>query len=271
MSLEDRYVTPTPEGVSLDVVLAGIGSRFMAFVIDSILLAIVLVVVNVALFAGFSSNTRSDKILTAGLSLLTFLLIFAGYFIVCEMLWSGRSIGKRAAGIRVVSATGVAEGFWSILLRNIARLIDFLPIFYIVGSISILASANNQRIGDMLANTIVIRERHAANRVQAASATAAERSWTTPVYGSATTWTGPALPDALATWDVSMVSDAEIALIRQFLSRRWEYNRESRERLAAQLKQRIESRVAGANVDMAPEEFLFSVSKVKAAHKWAQN
>jgi uncharacterized RDD family membrane protein YckC len=265
MSLEDRYVTPTPEGVSMDVVLAGIGSRFMAFVIDSILLAIVLVVVNVALFNGFSANTRSDQILTAGLSLLIFVLIFAGYFIICEMLWSGRSIGKRAAGIRVISATGAAEGFWSILLRNIARLIDFLPAFYIVGSISILASANNQRIGDMLANTIVIRERHAADRAQAVSMSAAQQSWTTPVYGSVTTPTVPALPDALATWDVSMVSDAEVALIRQFLSRRWDYNGEARERLAAQLKARVESRVAGADRDMAPEEFLFTVSKVKAA------
>jgi uncharacterized RDD family membrane protein YckC len=267
MSLEDRYVTPTPEGVSMDVVLAGIGSRFMAYLIDSILLAIVLVLVNLALFAGFSSNTRSDQLLTAGLSFLTFVLIFAGYFIVCEMLWSGRSIGKRAAGIRVISATGAAEGFWSILLRNIARLIDFLPLFYIVGSISILASANNQRIGDMLANTIVIRERHAADRVQGVATSSAPQSWTTPVYGSATSWSGPALPEALATWDVSMISDAEIALIRQFLSRRWEYNSESRERLAAQLKERIESRVAGANGDMTPEEFLFSVSKVKAARK----
>jgi uncharacterized RDD family membrane protein YckC len=267
MSLEDRYVTPTPEGVSMDVVLAGIGSRFMAYVIDSILLVIVLVVVNIALFDGFRSNSRSDTILFDGLSLLSFVVIFIGYFIVCEMLWSGRSIGKRAAGIRVISATGAAEGFWSVLLRNIARLVDFLPVFFIVGSIAILASANNQRVGDMLANTIVIRERHAADRVQSVSTSSAQQSWTTPVYGTAPSWNGPALPDALATWDVSMVSDAEIALIRQFLSRRWEYNAQSRERLAAQLKQRIESRVAGANVDMAPEEFLFSVSKVKAARQ----
>lgn len=267
MTLEDRYVTPTPEGVSLDVVLAGIGSRFMAFVIDSILLAIVLVVVNIALFDGFASKSRSDKIIADGLSLLSFVLIFVVYFMICEILWSGRSVGKRVAGIRVISTTGAAEGFWSILLRNIARLIDFLPVFYIVGSISILASANNQRIGDMLANTIVIRERHAADRIQAVSTSAAQQAWTTPVYGSATSWTGPALPDDLATWDVSMVSDAEIALIRQFLTRRWEYNRESRERLAVQLKERIESRVAGANGQMAPEEFLFSVSRIKLARQ----
>ena len=106
------------------------------------------------------------------------------------MLWSGRSIGKRAAGIRVISATGAAEGFWSILLRNIARLVDFLPVLFIVGSIAILASANNQRVGDMLANTIVIRERHAADRVQSVSTSAAQQSWTTPVYGTAPSWTG---------------------------------------------------------------------------------
>ena len=220
-----------------------------------------------ALYAVFPSTNRSDAIIAEGLSSLSFVLVFVGYFIICEMLWSGRSVGKRAAGIRVVSTTGAAEGFWSILLRNVARLIDFLPIFYIVGSISILATENNQRIGDMLANTIVIRERLAADRGQTGSKSDVHQSWTTPVYGSATSWAGPALPDALVTWDVSMVSDAEIALIRQFLSRRWEYNKESRERLAVQLKERIESRVGGGNVDMTPEEFLFSVSKVKAARK----
>ena len=123
------------------------------------------------------------------------------------------------------------------------------------------------RVGDMLANTIVIRERHVADRIQAVSTAAAQQAWMTPVYGSTTSWTGPALPDDLATWDVSMVSDAEIALIRQFLTRRWEYNREARERLAVQLMERIESRVAGANAEMAPEEFLFSVSKIKAARQ----
>jgi uncharacterized RDD family membrane protein YckC len=267
MTLEDRYVTPTPEGVSLDVVLAGVGSRFMACILDLFMLSIVFLVVNFALSDGIGTSSRSDTILEEGLAFLAFVLLFVGYFIICEMLWSGRSIGKRAAGIRVISATGAAAGFWSILLRNIARLIDFLPAFYIAGSISIMASANNQRIGDMLAGTIVIRERHAADRVTAVSMASAQQSWTTPVYGSATSWNGPALSDELSTWDVSTVSDAEIALIRQFLTRRFEYNRESRERLAAQLKERIEPRVARANVDMAPEEFLFSVSKVKAARQ----
>lgn len=267
MSLEDRYVTPTPEGVSLDVVLAGFGSRFLAYVLDSILMVIVLGVLNLALFAGFGSRSRSGQILEAGLALLAFVLVFIGYFIVAEMLWSGRTVGKRAAGIRVVSANGGAAGFWSILLRNIARLVDVLPTLYIVGSICILASANNQRVGDMLANTIVIRERHVADRIQAVSAIAGQQTWTTPVYGSAPTWNGPALPESLATWDVTMVSDAEIALIRQFLTRRFEYNRESRERLATQLKERIKSRVAGADENMSDEEFLFSVSKVKAARQ----
>ena len=267
MSLEDRYVTPTPEGVSMDVVLAGFGSRFMAYVLDFILLMIVFAVVDAALNVGIGSTNRSDAIVADGLSILSFVLIFIGYFIVCEMLWSGRSVGKRAAGIRVVSTTGSAEGFSSVLVRNLARLIDFLPLFYIVGSISILASANNQRIGDMLANTIVIRERHAADRGRVASDFTVQDSWATPDYGSATWWAAPALPDSLASWDVSMVSDAEVALIRQFLARRWEYNTESRERLALQLKKRIESRVAGGNDEMAPEEFLFSVSKVKAARK----
>jgi uncharacterized RDD family membrane protein YckC len=267
MSLEDRYVTPTPEGVSLDVVLAGLGSRFSAFLIDCIGQLIVFVIWITALNAVLSPGAGGSLTIFTAMILLGSLLTFFGYFIVIESLWSGRTVGKRIMGIRVVKASGGGAGFLSILLRNMARLIDYLPSLYVVGIICILTSTNNQRVGDMLAGTIVIRERHAADSMKLHANTSLANSWTVPVYGSAPSFPAPALPNDIAHWDVSQVSDAEIALIRQFLSRRYEYTAQARDRLADQLRQRISARVAGEIQPLSDEKFLESVSVVKAARR----
>ena len=268
MSLEDRYVTPTPEGVSLDVALAGFGSRFSAFLLDFIFQVIVFVIYVVALYGSFDPNNANSSVILVGLQLLGSVLIFLGYFILFETLWSGRTLGKRLMGIRVVKTSGAAAGFIPILLRNVARLIDSLPGLYLVGSICILASANNQRLGDMLASTIVIREHHAADRIQSRAIVPVAQAWVTPIVGSAPGLRARApLSEHLTSWDVSQVSDAEVALVRQFLTRRWEYTPTARDRLAAQLRGRIASRVAGDHEHMLDEVFLESVSQVKAARR----
>lgn len=265
MSFEDRYVTPTPEGVSLDVVLAGLGSRFSAFLVDFILQIIAYVIVLLAVFFAVSGNGETSTLVESGTLIAVGGLIFFGYFIVCEMLWSGRSIGKRAAGIRVVNRNGLPVGFLTSLLRNIARLIDILPIIpapYLVGSVAILASPNNQRLGDMLAGTIVIRERHAADRIRRDSSHHNLDSWSrASTVGGPLTANG--LPPELASWDVSAVSDDEAALVRQFLSRRWEYAPAARERLATTLADRLRPRVAGNTTVTEPERFLEAVARVK--------
>src|SRR5262249_16919415 len=74
----------------------------------------------------------------------------------------GRSVGKLAAGLRVVRVGGDAEGFLTAAVRNFLRIVDFLPAFYVVGVTSILATSRNQRLGDLAAGTIVVRERRPA-------------------------------------------------------------------------------------------------------------
>src|SRR5665213_54080 len=112
MGLEDRYVTATPEGVSLNSVLAGLGSRFAAYLLDFtiqvvLFLGFVLLMVNVVAPGG-----ETGRLLATGAVSLFFFLDFFGYFVLTEMLTSGRSIGKRAAGLRVVRTDGSAVGFW---------------------------------------------------------------------------------------------------------------------------------------------------------------
>jgi uncharacterized RDD family membrane protein YckC len=269
VTLEDRHVTPTPEGVSLDVVLAGLGSRFAAFSLDFLIQVVIYVIVLAVAANIFTGGGTTSGLVTVGVLSLVALLDFIGYFVLCEMLWGGRSVGKRAAGTRVVRVGGAAVGFWSSLLRNLARLIDMIPVvFYLVGSVLILSTSKNQRLGDLLGDTVVIRERQAAQSIQRGmpfdnpapwmAAPGPAQSW--PAYG----YGGPAaLPAELAHWDVTGVNDQELTLARTFLANRWGYTPEARSRLALQLADRMWPLVAGPVTAPPPEQFLEAVVLVK--------
>lgn len=268
MSLEDRHVTPTPEGVSLDLVLAGLGSRFGAFVLDLAIQIVAFAVAVLAVNGATSGGGTSAQLVAGGVLSATALLDFLGYFVVCEMLWSGRSVGKRAMGIRVVRPDGTSEGFWSSLLRNLGRLVDMMPgVFYLVGSVLILATPRNQRLGDLLGNTIVIRERQAVAVMQAGRPFDDPSRWMLPVGANPLWWTergGRGLPPELANWDVSAVPEAELALIRRFLANRDGYTVEARAQLAMQLAARVWPLVSGPLAPPHPEGLLEGVVLVKS-------
>jgi uncharacterized RDD family membrane protein YckC len=267
---QDRHVTATPEGIRLDVVLAGLGSRFAAYAID-------FVIQLVALFCFFqvlnylagpnpdeTSSLRAD-----GAAALFVLVDFMGYFVIAEMLSHGRSPGKQLAGLRVVLVGGQPVGFLGSLLRNVLRIVDFLPIVNVLGSVLILSTSRNQRLGDLAAGTVVIRERLAAERAVSPQSWSSGAGFAAPAGVSA--YWAPGVPGAgylppgLAHWDVSAVPPEELALARTFLANRHGYTPEARQRLAAQLANRIWPFVAGPNVTPHPETFLEMVVQVKAA------
>jgi len=271
VAFEDRYVTATPEGVSLDVVLAGFGSRFIAFALDFLVQAAAYVVLLFLIFGVMLEHASGTSLLVAqGVLALVTLLDFIGYFIVCELLFAGRTLGKRATGIRVVRVGGQPVGWWSSLLRNILRLVDMMPgTVYLVGAILILSTKRNQRLGDLVGNTIVIRERVAAVAGQ-------QGGWSDPsAYGTPAPQAPGAwgasfqqaawLPPELAHWDVSAVPEQELMLARTFLANRAGYDAIARDRLAGQLANRIWPYVAGPTVPPHPEVFLDAVLRVKAA------
>ncbi len=153
--LDGTHVVLTPEYVEFDFVLAGLYSRFLAWLLDTLLttvgalVAIMILSTVVAVLPGFAS----------ALSFVLWFLIDWGYAILFETVWSGQTVGKRALGLRVVQETGVRIGFYHSALRNLVRPLDRLPLFYFVGGASALFSQSQQRLGDLLAGTIVVRER----------------------------------------------------------------------------------------------------------------
>jgi uncharacterized RDD family membrane protein YckC len=147
----------TPENLELSYNLAGAGSRAAAYLIDFLLIALLAQVLSnlfVALAILLLPMGRAWA--TAIFSLLGFALLNA-YFIVFEWLMNGQTPGKRAAGIRVIKEGGYALRFVDTLLRNLMRAIDFLPALYGVGLMSLLLTPRSQRLGDLVAGTLLVQ------------------------------------------------------------------------------------------------------------------
>ncbi|HEX2045100.1 MAG TPA: RDD family protein [Gaiellaceae bacterium] len=245
MRYEDTITILTPEGVELELTLAGLGSRFVAVLVDTLVKTAVLVGLGL-LFAGGAFRTDADEgLLGAVYLVLVFLVLFA-YDILFETLASGRTPGKRWTGIRVVRLEGQPVGFLASSVRNILRLVDFLPFGYALGTLAILGTAKNQRLGDMAAGTLVVRERHGAAVADWAARLAA-----------------PAVAGAPG-WDVSAVTADEVATVRAFLERRFELTDEARARLGATLAERLRPKVAGVPDDLHVEAFLERLAAAKA-------
>lgn len=150
----------TPENVFIDFELAGLGSRFLAFLIDFMIQCMTIFLIIILIFSSgrtLYSGEQIDSYITA-LGIVVVFVIYNGYFIFWEMLMNGQSPGKRVLNLMVIKETGEAITFFDSALRNIIRVIDFLPSFYLVGSVIMVFNKNYKRIGDMAANTIVVKK-----------------------------------------------------------------------------------------------------------------
>jgi uncharacterized RDD family membrane protein YckC len=156
----DKLTIDTPEQVHLEFVLAGIGSRFMAAFLDMLVEALCyLVLFLFSLFwvtAGLFTGSRS--IWWDALAGLVVFCINWGYYAIFEALWKGQTPGKRWAGIRVIKDSGRPINTFEALARNLLRAVDFLPLFYGVGVLTMLLNSKNRRLGDFVAGTLVVHE-----------------------------------------------------------------------------------------------------------------
>ncbi len=147
----------TADHVVLRYALAGAGNRGFAALIDTAIAA----VIAVGSFAAFElAISASESAIVQQLQgLAALLIVFAvwAYFILLEWLWNGQTVGKRMTGLRVIGANGAPAPFISVLVRNIVRLVDFLPGLYGVGLVTIVVSPASQRLGDLAAGTYVVR------------------------------------------------------------------------------------------------------------------
>lgn len=218
LATEDILIIETPERVPLHFALASIGNRFLACAIDHALQTLALGLIAVAsLILANVSNIESalssaPKWVYAVMILLLF-LIFSGYFAFFEWLWSGQTPGKRWLKLRVIREDGRPITFWEASVRNLLRTFDMMPApFYSIGLISVFSTNRDQRVGDMVAGTVVVREREA-------EAPEFAQVFATPV-------SDPALRRSFKPVDftasLNSLTESEIQVVETFLRRRWD-------------------------------------------------
>ncbi len=241
MEYEDAITIPTPEGIELHYMLAGGGSRFTAELIDVLLRLVVLVAMSgvlIALGGGVGAEIA--------LIIASFLAWFA-YDVVFEVWGAGRTPAKRWSGLRVVMAGGQPVGLGSSAVRTLLRLIDQWLTLGIVGMVCIQATSRNQRLGDLAAGTIVVRER--TSRV-------AQQAEIPP-------------NSLIAELDVTAITSEELSAVRDFLARRQSLKGEARPRVAAALAERLEGKVGGLPPGgLAPERLLETIAAAKRTGRY---
>jgi uncharacterized RDD family membrane protein YckC len=245
MQYEDHRTISTPEGVQLDLPLAGIGSRFMALIIDSLIEIVVLIAVILGAYA------IGGEVAATIVGLCGVLAAYVGYHVVMEVFGGGRTVGKRATGLRVVSDGGGQVGLRASLIRNFLRLLEGVATSYIPAMISVLATQNNQRLGDLAAGTLVVRDQRAASVVAPSAPLVA--------------------PERFANWDVTGIGEQEAAAVRAFLERRSALRPGARRTLAAQLAGQLRPLVAGVRPGLEDETFLEHLAAAKARGKMRES
>jgi uncharacterized RDD family membrane protein YckC len=214
---DEILVIETPERVPLHFALASIGNRFIACAIDHTIqvVALIVLVIFFAIITDVSNIgqlSSAPKWVIALLIILVFVLM-SGYFAIFEWLWHGQTPGKRWLKLRVIREDGRPISFFEAAVRNLLREFDIMPFpFYSIGLIFVFANERDQRVGDMVAGTVVVREREA------------EAPAFAEVFASAVS--DPALRRSFQpvpfNADVNNLTDQEILVVESFLRRRWE-------------------------------------------------
>lgn len=144
----------TPEGIEFSLPLAGPTTRFLAWAIDVACIATLTVAMATVVLSVFAT-IRGDW--AAAAWIVAFFCLREGYAMTLEWFWRGQTLGKRLLGLRVLDEQGLRLQFSQVAVRNLLRFIDSAPALYLVGGIACLVSRRAQRIGDLAANTVVVR------------------------------------------------------------------------------------------------------------------
>lgn len=153
--IERTLAVTTPENVTFHFELAGPATRAAAWVIDLLVMATIITAVAILVSLGGAAVAALANVI---LLVVSFLVLW-WYGTVCEWAWRGQSVGKRVLGLRVLQHNGLRITFAQAVIRNLVRLVDLLPVSYLVGGTSLLVDGRARRLGDLAAGTIVIRER----------------------------------------------------------------------------------------------------------------
>jgi uncharacterized RDD family membrane protein YckC len=245
----DQLNIDTPELVAIEMPLAGIGSRFIAILVDYLIWGsafLIFFLLALIVIPAFSIFGRISANWAIGIAVLIVFVMHWGYFALFEALNNGRTPGKQVAKIRVIHQSGRGINFVESLARNLVRYVDSLPSFYAIGIIVIFMSRRNQRLGDMVAGTLVVRDREVDSPHWGESAS---RTFTAPTLiapspitpaGSSQTspdsWDRPPhLRVVLPATALAKLSGSDLEVLEGFFGRRLDMDMATRAALASRI------------------------------------
>lgn len=252
----EQHVVETPENIFFGYEVAGLGSRFLAILIDSLLQATLYLMLVIGISAFGASNLArnlppgTEDWLIALVLLVLFMIQF-GYFFFFEIILNGQSPGKRAVGLRVVKENGYPLSVLDAIIRNLVRVIDFFPFGYGVGVIVMFFNRRAKRLGDFAAGTVVVKLRDQIKLSDLETPRA-------PTV---------ALPDVPG---LARLKESDIELIESFLQRRMQLT--NADALAQTLRQTTLARADDVELralsdTLVPIEFLMRVVAAYRARK----
>jgi uncharacterized RDD family membrane protein YckC len=240
-TIQDQINIDTPELIGIEMPLAGIGSRFIAALVDYLIwgagLVVLLILALLTLPAMRAFNVRSAQWAEAIVIFLVFLLNW-GYFTLFEAFWNGRTPGKKVARIRVIQRSGRSIGLLESMARNLVRYVDQIPFFYAVGVVTMFVNRQHQRLGDLAAGTLVVRDDGVENPAWGESRS---RTFTAQLFAPSPI-PEPHMSVQLPADAIARLSEADLQVLEGFLSRRLDMNPGTREVLALRIAAAIQAK-----------------------------
>lgn len=249
----------TPENVVFGYEVVGIGSRFIAALIDSFIILVLQVVAALGFGAVLIGAFRVESLeawITAVYLLLAFALLW-GYYIFFELLWNGQSPGKRWSRLRVIRQNGTPITLTESIIRNLVRIVDFLPGFYALGLVAMFANQQARRLGDMAAGTLVVREQE---QVTLESLKTTPVSHLPIVHNLPNDSTPP-----VEEWPIQLLTEADIQLMEDFLRR--QHDLHNRNSLANYILKQILTRLGLPDEPVSPATAIQVLSRLVALRR----
>ncbi len=221
--------------------LAGIGSRFIALLVDYLIWGagmLLLVLAIIIILPAMHTFNKISAQWAEAIVIFIFFLLNWGYFTLFEAFWNGRTPGKRVAKIRVIQRSGRSIGLLESMARNLVRYVDQLPFFYGVGVIAMFVTRQHQRLGDLAAGTLVVRDREPESPLWGDTGS---RTFTAQLYAKAPI-PEPHTAVTLPALGISKLSSTDLEVLEGFFSRRLDMSLETRHALGQRIAAAIQAK-----------------------------
>ena len=222
--------------------LAGIGSRFIALLVDTLIWFACFALLGL-MFWAISPAVEAFSALSYQWQVAAFTLVFFllnwGYFTLFEAFWNGRTPGKKVAKIRVIQRSGRPIGFFESLARNLVRYVDQIPFFYAVGVITMFVTRQHQRLGDLAAGTLVVRDREEGATPWNDLST---RTFTAQIFPAPAPSPEPHTLVSLPAEGIARLASSDLEVLEGFFARRLDMPLATRQALAERIAGAIQAK-----------------------------